>query len=50
LTACDFALKINPNQAKAYFRRAKARLDDINAEEKEYELAIIDLEKACEID
>ncbi|CAD8165102.1 unnamed protein product [Paramecium pentaurelia] len=49
IAACDYVLNIQDN-SKAYYRRAKARLDNINAEESDYKLAIQDLEKALQID
>ncbi|CAD8123681.1 unnamed protein product [Paramecium sonneborni] len=49
IAACDYVLNIQDN-AKAYYRRAKARLDNINAEESDYKQAIEDLEKALQID
>ncbi|CAD8213037.1 unnamed protein product [Paramecium octaurelia] len=49
IAACDYVLNVQDN-SKAYYRRAKARLDNINAEESDYKLAIQDLEKALSID
>ncbi|CAD8122885.1 unnamed protein product [Paramecium sonneborni] len=49
IAACDYVLNIQDN-AKAYYRRAKARLDNINAEENDYKQAIEDLERALVID
>jgi hypothetical protein len=39
LLACDYAIQVVPS-AKGYFRRAKARLENINADEDDYEQAI----------
>lgn len=43
--ACTRVLKYEQNP-KAYFRRAKSRLEDINANEEDYVEAIKDLESA----
>ena len=46
MSACDYSLKIDPKSPKAYYRRARARIENINAEESDYELALQDLEEA----
>ena len=40
IRACDYSLKIDPKSPKAYYRRAHARIENINAEECDYELAL----------
>jgi len=47
--ACDEALLLDPSQAKALYRRAKAWISDINSGIDEYKLAIEDLKKALEL-
>jgi len=47
--ACDEALLLDPSQAKALYRRAKAWISDINSGADEYKLAIEDLKKALEL-
>ena len=42
ISACDMALKLESNP-KVYFRRALARTTNLNADENDYEAAIIDL-------
>ena len=44
ISACDYTLSLDPTSTKAFFRRAKARTDSINASENDYELAISDFE------
>lgn len=47
--ACDEALLLDPSQAKALYRRAKAWISDINSGADEFKLAIEDLKKALEL-
>ncbi|KAM3136496.1 hypothetical protein pb186bvf_011454 [Paramecium bursaria] len=49
ISACDMALKLESNP-KVYFRRALARTTNLNADENDFEAAIIDLQAAYDID
>lgn len=49
IAACDETLLLDPTQAKAWFRRAKALTSDINAGVEEFKAALEDLKKALEL-
>lgn len=46
IESCDEALKIEPNSVKAHFRRAKARIENINSGVDELNIAMDDLQRA----
>ncbi|CAK4666266.1 hypothetical protein LEN26_015105 [Aphanomyces euteiches] len=50
ISACGDVLKIDPHNAKAYYRRAQALITPLSSGAVEFEKALVDLELACQYD